>query len=77
MLPSVADLVECQARKRAKQGKASRKREKQRQHVIAEGQPRDKKADDRVYDAQEQDMTWFPSEILPALGQGIIQVGKG
>ena len=56
MLPPAADLVKRQARKRAKKGKARRKREKERQHVIAERQPGNEQPDNRINDAKEQNV---------------------
>ena len=74
---SAADLIKSQPRKRPEEGKTRREGEEEPQHIVAEGQPRDEKANNRVNNAEKQHIARFSCEILPAFRQCIIQIGEG
>ncbi len=62
-----AHLIKAEAGEGADQGEARGHREEQRQHVIAEGGPRQDQADDGIDDAEEEDIGAIGAEIRKGL----------
>ena len=69
-LAAAAQFVEADRGDRTDQGKARRQREQQRQHAIAERQPDQENADQRIDQAQEDGVARHGREIVPALWPG-------
>src|SRR5439155_13949485 len=68
-------FVHADRREWPDQRKAGGQRKQQRQHVVAESQPRQDEADQRVDDAEKDDVCAEGGEIFDPLDQGIPDLG--
>ena len=69
-----AQFVEPERGQRPDQGEAGHQRIEQRQHRVAEGQPRGEQADHRIDGAQEHGVRRHGVEVVGAFGQRLLQV---
>ena len=72
---AAAQFIKTERRKWAEQGKPSRERKQQRQHRIAEHGARKHQAKHWINNAQDDGVTGYGFEIVPAAPQCIVQIG--
>src|SRR6516164_840167 len=75
LLAAAAYFVETDRRERADEGEPGGEREQEWQHSIAEHQPRQNEADDRVDDTEEDDVGPVSSEVIETSGENLPQIG--
>src|SRR5260221_5842037 len=75
LLAPPAHLVEADSRNRADEREAGSDREEQRQHLIAHDQPRQEQADNRIDDAEEDDIGPRYAEIVETPRKDIAEIG--
>src|SRR5581483_11163669 len=76
LLAPAAHFVKADGRGRADQGEASGEREDEWQHVVAEGEPQQCDAGQRIDEAKEDDVGSIGRKIVEALEQNAPQVGN-
>ncbi|MGZ3377879.1 MAG: hypothetical protein ACXU8S_14900 [Phenylobacterium sp.] len=75
LLAPLAHLVEAHGGEGPDQGETGGQREDQRQQVVAEHQPRQHQAGDRIDQADEQDVVAGRAHVGHALPQGVPKIG--
>jgi hypothetical protein len=75
-LAAAAQLVEPERRQRSDQHEAAHQRVEQRQDRIAESEPRQHQADDRIDHAEEHGVRRHRHKIVDTLGECVFEIGK-
>ena len=69
-----AHLVEADCRERADKGEARGEREQQRQHLVAEGEPRQDEADHRIDQPEEDDIGAEGGEVAEPTREHFLEI---